>query len=81
MFFLQRGSLDAILHTAILEDKVEFVSLLLENPAVHLREFTTVERMLHLYNDVPKDSILFKMLDGYRAKDTVLLSNNVRHHF
>ena len=70
-FGLQRGSLDQILYTAILENKVDFVRLLLENPAVHLREFTTVERILHLYNDIPKESILFKLLDGYRAKATV----------
>ena len=69
--FSQRGSLDQILYTAILENKVDFVRLLLENPAVHLKEFTTVERLLHLYNDVPKECILFKLLDGYRAKPTV----------
>ena len=68
---LQRGSLNQILYTAILENKVDFVRLLLENPAVDLREFTTVERLLHLYNDIPKESILFKLLDGYRAKATV----------
>ena len=50
---------------------MDFVRLLLENPAVDLREFTTVERLLHLYNDIPKESILFKLLDGYRAKATV----------
>ena len=45
------GSLDDIMTEALMDDKVNFVRLLLQNGLV-MQEYLTVSRLRHLYNTV-----------------------------
>jgi hypothetical protein len=45
------GSLDDIMTEALVDDKVSFVRLLLQNGLV-MHEYLTVSRLRHLYNSV-----------------------------
>jgi len=47
----QQKRLEKMMHMAIVNNRVSFVRLLLEN-GVSLREFLTDEELLALYNDV-----------------------------
>ena len=49
--FAFSGSLEAILTQALVENKVDFVKLLLQNGII-MREYLTVDRLEHLYNSV-----------------------------
>ncbi|XP_066299867.1 transient receptor potential cation channel subfamily M member-like 2 isoform X2 [Branchiostoma lanceolatum] len=50
-----------LMYSAILEDKVNFVKLFLEN-GVSLKDFLTVRRLQRLYSEIPQSGVLFDML-------------------
>ena len=59
------------MYQAIIDDKHEFVKLFLENGFV-LKNFVTYRRLLKLYNEIPKNSHFFLLLDKIHRneKDT-----------
>ncbi|XP_061181480.1 transient receptor potential cation channel subfamily M member 2-like [Saccostrea echinata] len=59
------GSLHEILFSAIKQDRVDFVDLLLDN-GISFKDFVTQERLLKLYNTTPDHSLLRELL--YRVK-------------
>jgi len=48
---LKNHLLDEMMHIAILENRIEFVKLFIEND-FSLKQFLTYERLLQLYNEV-----------------------------
>ena len=48
---LQEGSLEQAMMDALINDRVDFVKLLLEN-GVHIQSFLTIPRLEELYNTV-----------------------------
>ncbi|KAK6185074.1 hypothetical protein SNE40_007394 [Patella caerulea] len=56
-----QGALDDTMTTAILEDKVDFIKLLLDQ-GVCMKEYLTVERLKDFYNKIPKHSHLYILL-------------------
>lgn len=56
------GSLNDLMYTAILENKVEFVKLFLENGLV-LKNFATYRRLIKMYNEIPSNTDLFMFLE------------------
>ncbi|XP_025081227.1 transient receptor potential cation channel subfamily M member 2-like isoform X2 [Pomacea canaliculata] len=65
------GVLNDVMITAIQLNRVDFVDLFLDN-GVSLKDFLTVRRLLLLYNDIPKNSLLYTLLwkikSGQRTK-------------
>ncbi|ESO90835.1 hypothetical protein LOTGIDRAFT_163721 [Lottia gigantea] len=57
----EKGSLDEIMTKAILEDKVDFIKLLL-NQGVVMKEYLVVKRLEELYSKISKNTHLFKLL-------------------
>ena len=49
--YLQEGSLEQAMMDALINDRVDFVKLLLEN-GVHMQSFLTIHRLEELYNTV-----------------------------
>uniref|UniRef100_A0A2C9KDE9 TRPM SLOG domain-containing protein n=1 Tax=Biomphalaria glabrata TaxID=6526 RepID=A0A2C9KDE9_BIOGL len=61
------GSLENFLTQALLENKVDFVKLILNNGII-MQEYLTVEQLQNLYNAIPKHSYLYLILKTF-AKD------------
>ncbi|XP_078660979.1 transient receptor potential cation channel subfamily M member-like 2 isoform X2 [Branchiostoma floridae x Branchiostoma belcheri] len=57
----KQEELEDLMYSAILEDKVNFVKLFLEN-GVSLKDFLTVRRLQKLYSEIPQSGVLFDML-------------------
>ncbi|XP_074655760.1 transient receptor potential cation channel subfamily M member 8-like, partial [Tubulanus polymorphus] len=64
--------LEEVLQMALMLDRVDFVRLLLEN-GVNIHEFLTIERILNLYNHLPKNSLLYCLLSKCRQDEVVTL--------
>ncbi|XP_005094347.1 transient receptor potential cation channel subfamily M member 3 [Aplysia californica] len=58
------GSLEEVLTLALVENKVEFVKLLLQNGII-MREYLTIARLEHLYNSTPKYSFANLILTNF----------------
>ncbi|XP_074642284.1 transient receptor potential cation channel subfamily M member-like 2 [Tubulanus polymorphus] len=54
-FEWSEGNLDAMMTRALIENKLDFVELLMMN-GLSLKDYLTVERLTHLYNSFPKQS-------------------------
>ena len=52
-------SLDGVMFTALVQDRVDFVKLFLDN-GVELKRFLTVKRLYHLYNEASLHSLVDK---------------------
>ncbi|XP_048780497.1 transient receptor potential cation channel subfamily M member 2-like isoform X2 [Ostrea edulis] len=61
------GSLNEILHSAITQDRVDFVDLLLDN-GISLKDFVTTERLLLLYNVAQEHSLLKELIFRVKRK-------------
>ncbi|XP_035700323.1 transient receptor potential cation channel subfamily M member-like 2 [Branchiostoma floridae] len=57
----KQEELEDLMYSAILEDKVNFVKLFLEN-GVSLKDFLTVRRLQRLYSEIPQSGVLFDLL-------------------
>ncbi|XP_059152108.1 transient receptor potential cation channel subfamily M member-like 2 isoform X2 [Physella acuta] len=55
------GMLDDVMLSAIKLNRVDFVELFLDH-GVSLKEFLTVERLVHLYNSIPQNCLLYTLL-------------------
>ncbi|KAK7482390.1 hypothetical protein BaRGS_00026409, partial [Batillaria attramentaria] len=55
------GALDHVMMSAIQLNRVNFVDLFLDN-GVSLKDFLTVKRLLTLYNEVPRNCLLYNLL-------------------
>lgn len=56
------------MYSAIIDNRVEFVELFLEH-GFSIRNFITHRTLLMLYNDIPKTSLLYKLIDKEMRKD------------
>ena len=54
--------LDDVMFDAILNDRVDFVRLLLEN-SFNLKKFLTYRRLIKLYNEVSKSNLSLLQID------------------
>ncbi|GFO25838.1 transient receptor potential cation channel subfamily m member 3-like [Plakobranchus ocellatus] len=66
------GSLEEFLTEALVENKVDFVKLLLNNGII-MQEYLTVGRLEHLYNSIPKHSYLSLILKTFTKSDHITL--------
>ncbi|CAG5118818.1 unnamed protein product, partial [Candidula unifasciata] len=55
------GMLDEVMMSAIQLNRVDFVDLFLDH-GVFLKDFVTVERLIKLYNSIPKNCLLYTLL-------------------
>jgi transient receptor potential cation channel subfamily M protein 5 len=54
-------SLDSLMEDAIIKNRVQFVELFLEN-GYNLKSYLTYSKLLNLYNSIPANSDLYKLL-------------------
>ncbi|KAL3863125.1 hypothetical protein ACJMK2_004897 [Sinanodonta woodiana] len=64
------GSLDDIMTKAILEDKVEFVRLLIQQGVI-MKEYLTKDRLKQLYLAIPKHSHILRVFSKVMGKDSL----------
>ncbi|KAK3596566.1 hypothetical protein CHS0354_010445 [Potamilus streckersoni] len=64
------GSLDDTMTRAILEDKVEFVRLLIQQGVI-MKEYLTKERLNKLYQEIPKHSHILRVFTKLMGKDSL----------
>lgn len=73
------GSLDNLMYLAILQNRIEFVELFLEN-GFSMKNFVTYRLMFKLYNDIPESSLLFRLLNRMKQqKMGKRYSRNLKH--
>lgn len=65
-FFLQSKELEDILLTALIQNKADFVELLMDH--IRLGSFLTKSRLLELYNKTPRNHLLYKLLASKKEK-------------
>lgn len=66
MTFFQDRGLEDFLQAALLQDKPDFVDLLMDH--VHLATFLTKKRLLELYNSVQPSNPLYEALKASKNK-------------
>ncbi|GFS07559.1 transient receptor potential cation channel subfamily M member 3-like [Elysia marginata] len=66
------GSLEEFLTQALVENKVDFVKLLLNNGII-MQEYLTVGRLEHLYNSIPKHNYLYMILNTFTKSEHITL--------
>ncbi|KAH9518536.1 hypothetical protein Btru_017091 [Bulinus truncatus] len=64
----KEGSLELFLTQALVENKVDFVKLILNNGII-MQEYLTVEQLEHLYCAIPKHSYLYVILKTFAGKE------------
>ncbi|XP_052773611.1 transient receptor potential cation channel subfamily M member-like 2 [Mya arenaria] len=70
----EQGSLDQVLTEAIVDDKVAFLKLILEQGII-FKEFLTMDRLNILYSKVPKFHPIFKLLHKLTGMSELNLNN------
>lgn len=67
------------MYQAIIQNRIEFVELFLEN-GFSMKNFVTYRLMLKLYNDIPETSLLFRLLNRMKQKKMgKRYSKNLKH--
>ncbi|CAL1527369.1 unnamed protein product [Lymnaea stagnalis] len=64
----KEGSLEEFLTQALVENKVDFVKLMLNNGII-MQEYLTIQRLEHLYNSMPKHCYLYLILKNFAKED------------
>ncbi|XP_064643438.1 transient receptor potential cation channel subfamily M member-like 2 isoform X2 [Lineus longissimus] len=57
----EQKELHDVMYTVLMLDRYEFAQLFIEN-GVNLKDFLTLRRLLLLYNEIPKNSLLYQLL-------------------
>lgn len=66
VLFDQAKGLEDILQTALIQNKSDFVDLLMDH--IHMGNFVTKKRMLELYNSVQPTNLLYRVLKVQKNK-------------
>lgn len=66
IILLQAKGLEDILQTALVQNKADFVDLLMDH--IHMGNFVTKKRVLDLYNNVPSNHLLYRVLKATKYK-------------
>ncbi|XP_035828049.1 transient receptor potential cation channel subfamily M member-like 2 isoform X2 [Aplysia californica] len=61
------GMLDEVMMSAIQLNRVDFVELFLDN-GVSLKDFLSIKRLIMLYNEIPRNSLLYTLLTRVKGK-------------
>lgn len=62
--------------TALIQNKADFVELLMDH--IHLGSFLTRKRLIELYNNIPRNHVLYRFL--LAQKDKVITSQYISQY-